>query len=80
MKQDWTVLWAQSHQLLSQKKIEMAILDQTKGLTGLLFSWIAARNGHMGKNIRTGKAYSEISFTHFSKKDRDFPFVLFLQQ
>lgn len=68
MKQDCAMLWAWSPQLVSQKKIEMAVLDQTKDLTGLFFSQIAASNGHLGKNIRTGKAYSEISCIYLPKQ------------
>lgn len=55
------MLWAWSHQLVSQKKIEMAVLDQTKDLTGLFFSQIVASSGHLGNNIKACKAYSEIS-------------------
>lgn len=46
----------------------MAVLDQTKDLTGLFFSQIVAGNGHLGKNIRTGKAYSEIACIYRPKQ------------
>lgn len=46
----------------------MAVLDQSKYLTGLFFSQIVASNGHIGKNIRSDKAYSEISCVYPPKQ------------